>query len=63
MPKTETFLIRLEPEEKKDFQRAAELAGLSLSMWIRERLRRAARMDLEDAGEKITFIRPRAEVN
>ena len=61
MAKSETFLLRFEPEEKGDFQRAAELTGLSLSMWIRERLRRAARMELEDAGEKITFIKPRTE--
>lgn len=59
--KTESVLIRLEPEEKKAFQRAAELTGLSLSMWIRERLRKAARIELEDAGEKIPFIKPRME--
>ncbi len=57
MAKTETVLIRLAPEEKEGFQKAAEIAGLSLSTWVRERLRWAARSELEQAGEKIPFIR------
>ncbi len=57
MGKTETILIRLEPEEKEAFQQAAEISGLSLSTWARERLRRAARIELEEAGKKIPFIR------
>jgi len=63
MVKTESIRIRLDIEEKEAFQRASELSGLSLSTWIRERLRRAARIDLEDAGEKINFIKPRKEEN
>jgi antitoxin component of RelBE/YafQ-DinJ toxin-antitoxin module len=61
MAKSETVRIRLDKDEKKAFQRAAELSGLTLSTWIREKLRRATRIELEDAGEKIPFIRPRKE--
>lgn len=61
MAKSETIRIRLDKDEKKAFQRATELSGLTLSTWIREKLRRAARIELEDAGEKIPFIRPRKE--
>lgn len=57
MGKTETILIRLEPEEKEAFRQAAEISGLSLSTWARERLRRSARIELEEAGKKIPFIK------
>jgi uncharacterized protein (DUF1778 family) len=59
MEKTESIRIRLEPEEKRAFQEAAGVAGLALSAWIRERLRREARIELERAGKKIPFIRQR----
>jgi len=51
--------IRLEPKEKDGFERAAEIAGLPLSSWVRERLRRAARQELEDAGQAIPFMAKR----
>jgi uncharacterized protein (DUF1778 family) len=54
--KTETFLIRLEPDEKKGFRAAAEVAGIDLSAWMRERLRRAARQELEEARLPIPFL-------
>ena len=53
--KTETLKIRLTLEEKAAFLAASELSGLSLSAWIRERLRRAARLELDEAGEKVPF--------
>jgi len=56
MGKSENILIRVEPEEKEAFQTAAEIAGIPLSNWIRERLRRSARIELEEAGKKIPFI-------
>lgn len=55
--KTETLKMRLSPEEKASFLAASELSGLSLSAWIRERLRRSSRIELEEAGEKVPFRR------
>ncbi|QQP88694.1 DUF1778 domain-containing protein [Skermanella sp. TT6] len=57
MSKTEWLKIRLEPEEKEGFQQAADIAGASLSSWMRERLRRAAVRELEDASRPVPFIR------
>lgn len=56
--KTENMLVRIQPEEKKAFQQAAELAGLPLSAWVRERLRRVTIRELEEAGQPISFLRP-----
>lgn len=53
--RTDRLEIRLEPGEKEGFQMAAEAAGVPLSAWIRERLRRIARQELEDLGESIPF--------
>jgi hypothetical protein len=49
--------MRLETAEKAGFRAAAELAGLDLSAWIRERLRRVARDELEEAGQPVPFLR------
>ena len=54
--RTETLQIRLTVAEEKTFEDAANVSGVSLSAWIRERLRRAARHDLEDAGQPIAFL-------
>jgi hypothetical protein len=48
--------MRLESTEKEGFRLAAELAGLDLSAWIRERLRRAAWEELERAGRPVPFL-------
>ena len=56
--KSEAILLRLEPGEKDGFKAAAELAGIDLSAWMRERLRRVARQELEEANQPIPFIRP-----
>lgn len=42
--------VRLEGREKETFEAAAALAGIGLSSWVRERLRRAAIRELEEAG-------------
>jgi uncharacterized protein (DUF1778 family) len=57
MAKSKVIQIRLEPEEKQAFQEAANLSGIGLSAWMRERLRKSARIELEDAGQKIPFLR------
>ena len=48
--------IRLETAEKQAFRDAADLAGLDLSAWVRERLRGAARKELEEAGRPVAFL-------
>jgi hypothetical protein len=58
MAKTEWLQIRLTEKEKAGFQSAADLAGIALSAWVRERLRLAAIRDLESAGRRIPFIEP-----
>jgi hypothetical protein len=50
--------IRLTDAEKLGFQAAADLAGIPLFSWVRERLRLAAIRDLESAGQKIPFVEP-----
>ena len=54
--KTEALLIRLMVSEKEGFQIAADIAGISLSSWVRERLRMAAIRELEQSGRKVPFI-------
>ncbi len=61
MPRTDMLKFRVEPGEKEAFQQAAELAGIPLSTWVRERLRRAARIELEDAGRQIPFLKIQPE--
>lgn len=58
MAKEQVFQLRLTTEEKQGFSAAAELAGIPLSAWARERLRLAAIRDLESAGQRIPFVKP-----
>jgi hypothetical protein len=48
--------IRLEAAEKQAFRDAANLAGLDLSAWVRERLRATARKELEGASLPVAFL-------
>ena len=52
--KTELLQLRLQTA-KKSFQKAADIAGIALSAWVRERLRSAARRELTDTGEQVPF--------
>jgi uncharacterized protein (DUF1778 family) len=54
--KTDYLEIRVEVAEKQTFRDAAELAGLDLSTWVRERLRANAREELERASQPIAFL-------
>ena len=54
--KTEYLDIRVEATEKLAFREAAELAGLDLSAWIRERLRANARKELQAANLPVPFM-------
>jgi len=48
--------VRLDEKEKQAFKDAAELSGLAMSAWTRERLRAAAKKELEAAGKKVPFL-------
>lgn len=49
--------VRVGASEKAAFNAAADLAGLELSAWVRERLRRVARAELEEAGLAVPFVK------
>ena len=48
--------IRLSVAEKEAFANAAELDGKKVSEWIRDRLRRVARQELEGHGASVPFL-------
>jgi hypothetical protein len=54
--KEEYMELRLDASEKRAFWDAANLSGMALSVWVRERLRRAARKELEDAEQPVAFL-------
>jgi uncharacterized protein (DUF1778 family) len=54
--KADYIEVRCEESEKQAFRAAAEAAGLPMSGWIRERLRRAARKELEDMSMPVAFL-------
>jgi outer membrane receptor for ferrienterochelin and colicin len=54
--KTDLLKIRVSDAEKEAFQAAATIAGITVSAWARERLRRAAVRDLQDASRPIPFL-------
>lgn len=54
--KAEYLDIRIGGSEKQAFRDAADLAGLDLSAWVRERLRASARKELEGAGRPVAFL-------
>jgi uncharacterized protein (DUF1778 family) len=54
--KGEYMELRLDVAEKEAFFKAAEVAGMSLSGWVRDRLRRAARKELESMEIPVAFI-------
>lgn len=52
-----SLVIRLNGLEKQTFEDAAELAGISLSTWVRERLRWVAIRELGEASRPIRFLK------
>ena len=54
--KSESILLRLDGGEKQGFAQAARIAGLPLSAWMRERLRKAARSELKQADLAVPFM-------
>jgi uncharacterized protein (DUF1778 family) len=59
--KGEYLEVRLDAAEKQAFKEAADLAGLALSAWVRERLRICAREELEKAGRAVAFMQKRSD--
>lgn len=55
--KLEVLFFRLNPEEKQAFKDAANVSGIPLSAWVRERLRQAAIKDLDAVGHPISFFK------
>jgi antitoxin component of RelBE/YafQ-DinJ toxin-antitoxin module len=55
--KTGYLEVRLDDEEKQAFKDAADLAGLALSTWVRERLRTVARKELDEVGKPVAFMK------
>lgn len=47
--------VRLSPEEKEAFSDAADLWGLSLSAWLRLRLREVAERELTAKSRSVAF--------
>lgn len=54
-----TLDLRLSAEEKAAFSEASAIAGLPLSTWVRQHLRRAAARELEETGRVAAFLIPR----
>ena len=54
--KSKSLLLRLSPSEKQGFSDAAAIAGLPLTVWMRERLRQVAIRELESANQPIAFL-------
>ena len=48
--------VRLTQAERDTLKIAANSAGLTVSAWLRDRLRKAARIELQGAGIKVPFL-------
>jgi predicted HicB family RNase H-like nuclease len=55
--RTEDLLVKLKTDEKEAFKIAADLAGVSLSSWVRERLRQVAVSELQKAEYPVAFLK------
>ena len=53
---TEYLDVRLSVAEKQAFKESAEIAGLPVSAWVRERLRQAAIRELEASSRPVPFL-------
>jgi hypothetical protein len=54
--KEDVIKVRVGTAEKQAFQEAADIAGIGMSAWIRERLRRAAIRELEEMARPIPLF-------
>ncbi|NQU85558.1 MAG: hypothetical protein HQ541_07340 [Mariniphaga sp.] len=58
MKKDEQIIIRVSSIEKQGFERAANLSGIGLSAWARQKLRSASIKEHQEIGEKAIFLTP-----
>jgi len=57
-PKSDEYIeLRLSTAEKQALRDAAEHAGIPLATWARERLRRVAIRELENAERPVVFLK------
>jgi uncharacterized protein (DUF1778 family) len=56
-PLDEYIELRLSSDEKQAFKDAAELSGMALAAWVRDRLRKATIRELEKAEKPIAFVK------
>jgi len=56
--KGELMQIRLSAAEKQGFVDAAELCGQSVSVWLRDQMRRTAQQQLQEAGRAVPWLLP-----
>lgn len=56
-PLDEYIELRVSMDEKQAFRDASERAGIPLATWARERLRRVAIRELENAEIPVAFLR------
>lgn len=56
--KSRYLQVRVNPDEKAEYEAAAALAGVPVSEWVRERLQLAARRALRAANEKREYVEP-----
>lgn len=56
-PLDEYIEMRVSEAEKQAFRDAAERSGLALATWMRERLRRVAIRELENADIPVAFLK------
>jgi predicted HicB family RNase H-like nuclease len=52
----ELLQVRVAGTEKEAFEEAANLSGLALSAWVRERLRQVAARELQAAQRTVAFL-------
>jgi uncharacterized protein (DUF1778 family) len=48
--------VRLTQAEKDALAAAAKASGITVSGWVRDRLRRAARQELQASGLRVAFL-------
>lgn len=52
-------MVRVDEPERTTFLTAAELSGVSLSAWIRQKLRQASAKELTESGVPVEFMEAR----
>ena len=54
--KTYSLQVRLTQHEKQALNAAATASGVSVSAWLRDRMRKATRNELQSAGMPVAFL-------